>query len=522
MQSIEAQREVSMERKHGDGNRRNATLRRSAVYIEAKWPSIKYLSFGFYYAWIFLSYKSSVLQVNPGSGTLNVQLTMYLVSTLALAVMLMLAAGFERKFAPIIEGQTGVLVMAALACASTFAVAWCSQYGSADPRFIISCALTGVGTSFVALRFGVVYGTLPVRDAFMYTSGAFILASMTYFVVIGVPGEVGLVLTALLPLSAALFTSTLSACEVSMSANSSIAHQSDLPRSFFPRLVLAIAVFSVSTGLMSGQMMFRGVAGANNSSVMEVFLTLVACTLLFGVGMLSSRSEHLDKLYYPIIVLACFSIVVGPMLGMSDVAQSMFVTVAYNLFSLFVWCLLAHIAHRTDMGTIKVFGWGRGASALGTTVGYGLAGYLLLNPLLGSSALLAASVIMVFVLLVASLIILNEGTIDDMLEKTRKDSDGKAASDIRGMGFYQAGQDEPRQGLWTRACNSLADRCGLTDRERDVLFLLGKGRTIEFVANDLSISFNTAKTHIRHVYAKTGVHTRQELLDLIEKEKDKL
>ena len=50
-----------------------------------------------------------------------------------------------------------------------------------------------------------------------------------------------------------------------------------------------------------------------------------------------------------------------------------------------------------------------------------------------------------------------------------------------------------------------------------MLFLLAKGRTISFIADDLSVSFNTAKSHIRHVYVKTGVHTRQELLDMVER-----
>ena len=35
-------------------------------------------------------------------------------------------------------------------------------------------------------------------------------------------------------------------------------------------------------------------------------------------------------------------------------------------------------------------------------------------------------------------------------------------------------------------------------------------------ASKLNISFNTAKTHVRGIYQKTGVNTRQELLDLIE------
>ena len=81
-----------------------------------------------------------------------------------------------------------------------------------------------------------------------------------------------------------------------------------------------------------------------------------------------------------------------------------------------------------------------------------------------------------------------------------------------------SGQGEPdrRQGLWTRKCNAVVDEYHLSERESDVLFLLSKGRTISYIADELHISFNTAKSHIRHVYVKTGVHTRQELLDMIE------
>lgn len=41
-------------------------------------------------------------------------------------------------------------------------------------------------------------------------------------------------------------------------------------------------------------------------------------------------------------------------------------------------------------------------------------------------------------------------------------------------------------------------------------------RTIDYIATDLVISFNMAKSHVRHVYVKMGVHARQELIDLIE------
>ena len=65
---------------------------------------------------------------------------------------------------------------------------------------------------------------------------------------------------------------------------------------------------------------------------------------------------------------------------------------------------------------------------------------------------------------------------------------------------------------------SLAERAairfGLTARETDVFDRLACGRDIAFIESDLCISRNTAKMHIRHVYQKTGVHSKQELIDL--------
>lgn len=38
--------------------------------------------------------------------------------------------------------------------------------------------------------------------------------------------------------------------------------------------------------------------------------------------------------------------------------------------------------------------------------------------------------------------------------------------------------------------------------ERDVFDLLVRGRSIDYIAQNLTISFNTAKSHIRHIYVK--------------------
>ena len=67
-------------------------------------------------------------------------------------------------------------------------------------------------------------------------------------------------------------------------------------------------------------------------------------------------------------------------------------------------------------------------------------------------------------------------------------------------------------------CAQVAERFGLSDREGEVLALLVAGRTIEQISQELCVSFNTAKSHVRHVYTKTGVHVRKELFELVRDE----
>lgn len=52
----------------------------------------------------------------------------------------------------------------------------------------------------------------------------------------------------------------------------------------------------------------------------------------------------------------------------------------------------------------------------------------------------------------------------------------------------------------------------LTQREKDVLHLLGRGMQYKAIATELSLSPETIRTHIRNIYEKLQVHTKEEAL----------
>lgn len=66
------------------------------------------------------------------------------------------------------------------------------------------------------------------------------------------------------------------------------------------------------------------------------------------------------------------------------------------------------------------------------------------------------------------------------------------------------------------AITQIIDEFKLSARESEVLGYLGRGRSVPYMREAMTLSKSTIETHIKHIYAKTGVHSKQELLDLIE------
>ena len=72
----------------------------------------------------------------------------------------------------------------------------------------------------------------------------------------------------------------------------------------------------------------------------------------------------------------------------------------------------------------------------------------------------------------------------------------------------------PHDVIATR-CRMLEEQYGLSHREGEVLILIAEGRSSSRIQQDLSIAAGTANYHTRNIYAKLGVHSRQEVIDLV-------
>ena len=65
-------------------------------------------------------------------------------------------------------------------------------------------------------------------------------------------------------------------------------------------------------------------------------------------------------------------------------------------------------------------------------------------------------------------------------------------------------------------CDYVRQHFGLTERETDMVRLLAHGRSKTSISKELFISENTVKSYTRNVYSKLNIHSKQQLLDILD------
>ncbi len=92
------------------------------------------------------------------------------------------------------------------------------------------------------------------------------------------------------------------------------------------------------------------------------------------------------------------------------------------------------------------------------------------------------------------------------------DSEGEEGQEQGG-----GAEADPYQATMRRKAEKVGEQFMLSDREVEVLALYSLGWTQKRVAEELFISPGTAHAHIKRIYAKTDLHSRQEILDYMER-----
>ena len=76
------------------------------------------------------------------------------------------------------------------------------------------------------------------------------------------------------------------------------------------------------------------------------------------------------------------------------------------------------------------------------------------------------------------------------------------------------GQRNPGDRLPTES--ELAAQYDLTARETEIMGLIAQRKSRAEIEQELFLSQNTVKTHVRHLYAKLGAHSKTDVIALFE------
>ena len=195
-----------------------------------------------------------------------------------------------------------------------------------------------------------------------------------------------------------------------------------------------------------------------------------------------------------------------------------------------------------ELATLRSFSLGRLVAFLGVFVGMGIAYTGFLPSVVGSSSLSHAVAIVVFILIVvfSTSFVMIEDNFPEEENFHIHNEDGETRVEIepgtpirkidQSLSGSSAGQIVEEivvssSNIFQAKCDAVAQEYGLSNRQREVLAMLARGRNGDYITEKLVISPHTTKAHIYNIYQKTGVHSRQELMDLVENaeyDKDRL
>ncbi len=116
----------------------------------------------------------------------------------------------------------------------------------------------------------------------------------------------------------------------------------------------------------------------------------------------------------------------------------------------------------------------------------------------------------------ASGYLLKDASAEELCAAVRTVARGQVLFQAQSAAQLLAGvqRDPNGNGATHNAQSNADDDSGLTEREREVLRLIAQGRTNADIAETLTVSEATVKTHINHLFAKLGARDRAHALVL--------
>ena len=203
------------------------------------------------------------------------------------------------------------------------------------------------------------------------------------------------------------------------------------------------------------------------------------------------------------------------------------VNIADTLMLGVLWITLQDVARHATTDVYAVYGFAWASRVLSRDAGRVL---IMVLGAVGASSYAVTAVIgiVVFALAASMALLLSDGILklrplftEDVAAPAPRSAAGAARetrrAEMEGAGAaaptpaaMPSAQAQPDPQEWFR------DAFDLSERETEVALLIAQGRSKSYIAEALCLSENTVRTHAKNVYTKLDVHSKQELIDLLQ------
>lgn len=234
-----------------------------------------------------------------------------------------------------------------------------------------------------------------------------------------------------------------------------------------------------------------------SSGLFDVSTEIVGIVILVLLAMSAPlQKSGLDAEGIFVIVLPVFAtaLLFFPLFWDSEVFVSGFIMkCGFLAYTSLLWIHLQRLMSKTPDKSFFFFGIAMGLYHLALMAGRFFAFALNAYTVLSDQIIAFAALFAIWLLSMAALIML-------FAHRRRKEPSAASSS---ATGF-------------DAAFAQFADEWRLSERESLVTREFARGRTVAHIADELVVSQETVKTHLKRAYAKTGCHSRQDLIDSID------
>ena len=471
---------------------------------------------GLLLAWLFCTYYTGIatpsvdwvarMSLLPAGLTPLFEIVPLLSAMLTIVVLIAL----ERRGVDIARSRVFLWVGAALCSAGT-PLAFSMEVSAAVS--LAGIVFTGIGSSVLWMLWGSYYTRIASEDTEAYACVSAVTAAVLMLGISLLPGWMSLAAVTLLPIGSGLLLVLAqrdleradgAAAEERIGGDSA----TDSKRSFGipPSIWKSAAVLCVMYAFISllGQM---GVLPNVTSAGFRIAV-IISGVFIAIIGAVSVRGPRrfsvpfLLRWMVPLLVVGFAAIVIfGDEQG-ARIASN--VSGAGRLG----FCLVAQIyfSRFADEGfatAIQAYGIGWLSVHVGDFIGLtcGFASSFLVSYGAGLAQLAGVAIVL------ASFMVLIPFGADGVFQVDRPAGADVASEELGDATKVESYEDRVA---------AFAAESGLTKRETEVFSLLMQGRSVPYIRDKLVVSRDTVATHVKHIYTKTGVHSRQELLDLVE------